>query len=304
MAGIPFPMDPVYAHIPATPYRSHAHPPLAFPTPSAPATPGVGSLTSHAAVDDILFGCEDFLGKFEAWAAAKRKDMEEKRVEHFKTCEELRENEIQLRKAIDVAQTEAKERQQALDKQQQEALARESEVAELRTDKEERRATRDELAHEMRKITAEIQRRKQGTSSHVFRLFKKYLSDLMSTHIEIQNKTALEQRREQEEIELQRNKPELELYRQMLAMEIKTVANDVLRFEFTHINDADWDEKYYFTIDISVRGVYTVTECSPMLPDLALREAWIRRSNDFYGFLKLMRKGFAEYVKAQKTSRK
>ncbi|KAJ3297258.1 kinetochore-associated Ndc80 complex subunit spc25 [Borealophlyctis nickersoniae] len=274
-SGMPFPMDPTYAHIPATPYRSHARP-LTFPTPSAAATPGVTSLSSHATVEDILLSCDNFWVKFEAWAAAKKKEMDEKRTEHFKTCEGLRENEIELRKAIDVAKAEGQQRQEALDKQHQEASTRELEVAELRTEKEERQATRDELAHEIRKITAEIQRRKQ----------------------------ALEQHRQQEEIELQRNKPELELYKRMLAMEIKTVANDVLRFEFTHINEADWDEMYYFTLDISVRGVYTVTECSPMLPDLAQREAWIRRSKDFYGFLKMMRMGFAEYVKAQKTLKK
>ena len=78
---------------------------------------------------------------------------------------------------------------------------------------------------------------------------------------------------------------------------------DVIKFVFTHINEQDWNEEYYFVVDMSYASVYKLIACKPMLKDIDSWMEWLNSSRDFYTFLKKMRKGFTLHAAATNRSK-
>ncbi|CAG8581019.1 6893_t:CDS:2 [Paraglomus brasilianum] len=90
-----------------------------------------------------------------------------------------------------------------------------------------------------------------------------------------------------------KNEPELKLYQEKSAMEMRAVREDVMAFIFTCINDRDPTRQYSFTLDCSEHQ-YKVLAC-PLSSDVynqLVTELNITR--DLYAFIKRMRKAFRE----------
>ncbi|CCG81003.1 Putative uncharacterized protein [Taphrina deformans PYCC 5710] len=61
-----------------------------------------------------------------------------------------------------------------------------------------------------------------------------------------------------------KNKPELQTWETQLGMRIESAGTDMLRFEFSRINDRDINMPHSFVIDLAT-SMYAVTECQPQL---------------------------------------
>ncbi|KAJ3036861.1 kinetochore-associated Ndc80 complex subunit spc25 [Rhizophlyctis rosea] len=195
-------------------------------------------------------------------------EIDERRADHLRKCDDLRETEAQLRKQIEAFKNKENELQLVCEKERQEATTLETEVAELKSQKEDQEASRVDLEGRIRAVTAEIARHKED----------------------------LRRRREARQSQQARDRPELELYRDKLALEIIGIHTDLLEFKFTHINEHRWEEVYSFSLDVSKKE-YKVTACSPKIAELDRLVKWLNDTRDFYTFLKCMRKAFTDYAK-------
>ncbi|KAJ3053239.1 kinetochore-associated Ndc80 complex subunit spc25, partial [Rhizophlyctis rosea] len=268
---------PFNFHIPTTPsFHSRQNPQTApFATPSAAAAKLVSTPGHHVSVptgcqplEDLRAQCAAFLPKFDAWMSARRREIEERRVEHSKACDSLTDTETELRKQIETYKNKQSELQLVCEKERQEASNLESEVINLKSQKDEQDTYRADIEGRIRAVTADIARQRED----------------------------LRRAREARQLRQTEDRPELELYQDKLAMEIVGIHTDLLEFKFTHVNDQRWDEIYSFSLDVS-RKEYEVVSCSPQITDLNKLVKWLNDSRDFYAFLKAMRKAFSDYAK-------
>ncbi|KAF9426554.1 kinetochore-associated Ndc80 complex subunit spc25 [Podila epigama] len=98
------------------------------------------------------------------------------------------------------------------------------------------------------------------------------------------------------ESQLLKNRPELTTYESKLNMRIVGVKVDHIGFIFTKISEQDWEKEFSLTVDVS-RHDFSVSECSPSLPDLDVHLQFLNDSRDLFGFLKRVRRAFKEMSK-------
>ncbi|KAF9904317.1 kinetochore-associated Ndc80 complex subunit spc25 [Linnemannia zychae] len=93
-----------------------------------------------------------------------------------------------------------------------------------------------------------------------------------------------------------KNKPELASYESFLSMRIIGVKVDHIGFVFTRISEQDWEREYTITLDVS-QHEFSVSDCSPALPELPSLLRYLNETRDFYGFLKKVRQAFKDFSK-------
>ncbi|KAJ2781858.1 kinetochore-associated Ndc80 complex subunit spc25 [Coemansia javaensis] len=95
-------------------------------------------------------------------------------------------------------------------------------------------------------------------------------------------------------IQAAKNAPELAFFENQMGISILGGAKDVLRFVFTHISLPEPERPFSIAVDLSQRE-YRVTECSPALADLQAHVDRLNTNRDFFGFLKRIRRAFADH---------
>ncbi|TPX72747.1 hypothetical protein SpCBS45565_g00349 [Spizellomyces sp. 'palustris'] len=256
--------------------------------PNSLPPPSVNLDTDHQ-LSELTTRCASFLRRFDAWVLAKKKEMSEEKSAHVKTIDELKEKESQTKTQIEVYKGKESDLQRAYEKERQEAEEMEAEVTELRIQKDERDATRDELMDRVQAMRNDIRRRREE----------------------------LNKKREARLNQHKRIQPELECFMNKLAMDVRglqsmepyfsvfvacwntyavPVVADMLKFVFTHVHPQDWEKEYTFSIDVR-RNDYQVVECNPAVTNLNELVEWLNKTRDFYTFLKMMRRSFFELAK-------
>ncbi|KAI9101381.1 chromosome segregation protein Spc25-domain-containing protein [Phlyctochytrium arcticum] len=243
--------------------------PNAVPHPEPPAAKAPSIPTSiDAHLNDLNDECSAFLDRFNVWAATKKKEIEEGRMAYLQTLEEFQARQTQLESQIEALKIKELENEQVFEREKREATEMENEVNELKVQKDEREFARGELLDNVSRMQSDLRRRRED----------------------------LALKREARRTQHQRLQPELECYEQKLAVQIIGLQNEILKFIFTHVNPADWDQEYSFVIDVR-RQDYQVIDCNPPLPILDGLVEWLNSTRDFSTFLKMMRRGFATIAK-------
>lgn len=92
-----------------------------------------------------------------------------------------------------------------------------------------------------------------------------------------------------------KNKPELEFFKSKMGLSIVSGGqNDMLNFVFTQISMVDPQRPFTITVDLSQHD-YRAPKCKPNLPNLQSHLDWLNMTRDFFGFLKRIRKEFANH---------
>ncbi|RKP04307.1 hypothetical protein CXG81DRAFT_16282 [Caulochytrium protostelioides] len=94
--------------------------------------------------------------------------------------------------------------------------------------------------------------------------------------------------------------PELTCYEHRLAMRYRRVRPGVVRFDFTHVDESDWDRVFAFTLQVQT-PTYAVLQCTPPLPAASRLVAWLNEDRNFNRFLKHMRRAFVDLARAEKA---
>ncbi|KAJ3173392.1 kinetochore-associated Ndc80 complex subunit spc25 [Geranomyces variabilis] len=254
------------------------------PGPRGPASSSSNSVSVSAALDssgnvqlaNISARTAAFLASFDPWVADQRRRMAERKAEHGRQVNELRDKKRQLEKMIEDCQHKHTDLQRASQKDISEAAALQSEINVLQSDKHERDLAKEDLLDRVRDRRDELRRRRE---------------ELHRRHADRLSRAG-------------RRRPELECYQEKLAMTVNQNGDEALEFVFTHLNAADWTQQARFTIDVR-RSAYRVTECEPPLANLNELVDYLnktrgtRGSGGFYTFLKHMRAGFAKLAKGE-----
>ncbi|KND01885.1 uncharacterized protein SPPG_03673 [Spizellomyces punctatus DAOM BR117] len=235
--------------------------------PNSLPPPSVNLDTDHQ-LSELTTRCASFLKRFDAWVLAKKKEMSDEKLAHIKIIDELKEKESQTKTQIEVYKGKESDLQRAYEKERQEAEDMEAEVTDLRIQKDERDATRDELMDRVQAMKNDIRRRREE----------------------------LNKKREARLNQHKRIQPELECFMNKLAMDVRGLQTDMLKFVFTHVHPQDWEKEYTFSIDVR-RNDYQVVECNPAVSNLDELVEWLNKTRDFYTFLKMMRRSFVELAK-------
>jgi kinetochore protein Spc25 len=95
------------------------------------------------------------------------------------------------------------------------------------------------------------------------------------------------------------NAPELEFWQDYLCLRIEGAGReDRLKIVYTHLAEKDWELEAWFELGTASRD-YEVFHCRPKLERGAVEKVLdiVNEDRDFGGFLKRMRKLFAEALK-------
>ncbi|KAI8818038.1 uncharacterized protein EV422DRAFT_508574 [Fimicolochytrium jonesii] len=245
-----------------------------------------GNGDTEARIAELAARCTAFVGKVDAWVGEKRRAVGEVRRGFGERCQGMKESEEELRRQIELLKSKQTELQRAQERERQETLEIQTELANLQQRRDERDHVREDLLERIRDRRDEIRRRKEEL-----------------------NRTRLAREQQQS-----KSRPELECFEDKLAMEVRSIENDVLEFIFTHINPNDWDQEFTFTLDLH-RGRYQVISCNPPLPapttpstntasagqqlttapqptSMADLVQFLTQTGDFHAFLKLVRRAF------------
>ncbi|KAJ2771337.1 kinetochore-associated Ndc80 complex subunit spc25 [Coemansia nantahalensis] len=95
-------------------------------------------------------------------------------------------------------------------------------------------------------------------------------------------------------IQAAKNAPEAAFFENQMGVAITGGAKDLLTFVFTQISLSDPARPFSVTVDLSQRE-YRATDCTPALAELQTHVDWLNLSRDFFGFLKRVRRGFADH---------
>ena len=100
----------------------------------------------------------------------------------------------------------------------------------------------------------------------------------------------------------EREIPELNFFKRVLALDIEALRKDLMKFIFTNIDCDDWSREFIIIIDVSSSN-YRVTACEPKIDSLDSLVQELNSVRDFYLFLKRVRQNFTVYVKEEQKVR-
>lgn len=161
--------------------------------------------------------------------------------------------------------------QNTLTKEQQELEEMEEAIAELKAQRQENEARRDDLRAQISEVQKAIHVRRQAQQQH-----QRQLDD-----------------------QARHNGPELSFWESNLCMRIdKGGRDDTLKFVFTHIDERKWERECWFELSMGRRD-YSVNETEPQLEREAVDEilARLNETREMAGFLKAMRSLFSDALK-------
>lgn len=85
------------------------------------------------------------------------------------------------------------------------------------------------------------------------------------------------------------------LYQQHLGLYVDPLDAELTRFTFVNIDPDNCACKFTFTISVA-NGSYEISRLDPPLPDVDALQARLNETNDFFAFLKAIRKLFKATV--------
>ncbi|KAJ3010098.1 UNVERIFIED_CONTAM: hypothetical protein HDU68_002329, partial [Siphonaria sp. JEL0065] len=208
----------------------------------------------------------DFVGCAEVWAADKRDDLKSKKMAHLKNEKDTREQHRQLSKSISENTLFLSEKKREDKTRITETEKEEVENASLDKKRANLELERETLLREINVLEANLNSRSAK------------LAHTVATRESLTAKTRAQR----------------EFYEQRLALTIHSVATDVLRFEYTHISNKNWDRVFSFVLDVSAGKAYKLKDLYPenSITNLDSLLEFLNTSRDFFRFLKEMRCGF------------
>ncbi|KAJ2081932.1 kinetochore-associated Ndc80 complex subunit spc25 [Coemansia sp. RSA 988] len=105
---------------------------------------------------------------------------------------------------------------------------------------------------------------------------------------------AIAEKRQILDVQKTKNVPEIEFFKNQMGISISSEHKDMLTFVFTQISLSDPSRPFSISVDLSQRE-YSITKCTPALANIQSHVDWLNMSRDFFGFLKRIRRGFAEH---------
>jgi kinetochore protein Spc25 len=83
-----------------------------------------------------------------------------------------------------------------------------------------------------------------------------------------------------------------DFYRKYLALDFQRVDDNRLRFVFTHIDPANHERQFIFSVFVNSANTYELVECEPRLANVAALVADLNADNNFSRFVQRMRAQF------------
>ncbi|KAI9137434.1 chromosome segregation protein Spc25-domain-containing protein [Paraphysoderma sedebokerense] len=239
---------------------------------SLPSLSGGSSLSSATAIttfpyDKLKSQMDNFLSLFDSWLQEKRSEMLLNKQKHLKTMAEDRETVAQIQKKLDFYASKQSELDRVLEKEKQEIEEVTTVIQSLSIQKNSNEQTKQDLKSQIEEVKGLLKRKQD----------------------ELTNKTS----KQNQMMQLTEN--EIILFSNVLKMRLEPITSGV-KIIFTHINDQNWDEEFSFSVEIEGEG-FRVTATAPSLPQSSDLENWLNETNDLYGFIKLIRKEFCDFVK-------
>lgn len=81
-------------------------------------------------------------------------------------------------------------------------------------------------------------------------------------------------------------------YFEKMGLTFEKAEDDRLRVVFTQLDPDAPERRFTFTVLVTDKDVYEVTECTPPVPALEGLVSQLNASNDFSGFVQMMRRAF------------
>lgn len=115
----------------------------------------------------------------------------------------------------------------------------------------------------------------------------------IAQRLEAQRKHAAEM-----DVQAKLNNPELDFWVDYLCLRIEGTRADHLKFVFTHVDERNWDQEFWFEMSMA-KADYEVVEYRPVLDKerIDVRLERFNESRDVGAFLKDMRELFVESIK-------
>ncbi|KAJ3088166.1 kinetochore-associated Ndc80 complex subunit spc25, partial [Quaeritorhiza haematococci] len=176
--------------------------------------------------DELRNNCASFLQTFDTWVLRRKQEIiEQRNVRKLKTAQ-LQETHTQLVKQLDIYREKEYEHRKVVEKERKEADDLRRTIDDLTRTTETRQHELEDISSKVINLAAEVRRRREALLN-------------------------LRKRRQQE---INSKMPELLIYEDKLALKIVPVKEDHMRFSFTHVNETEWNQEYYFDIDVSDRA--------------------------------------------------
>ncbi|KAG0212264.1 kinetochore-associated Ndc80 complex subunit spc25 [Mortierella sp. GBA30] len=212
---------------------------------------------------------------------------------------ELQEHDRELREDLKAALSQEIALAKALNREKEEAHNMSKIIQQLSARKDEMRQMQSSLESQVTLLRKEVKAKREGmmenTEYKLARCLLYSCSSIQHLALRYQHTAKIAQKKALDE-QILKNKPEVSSYESILAMRIVGVQEDQIGFVFTRINELDWEQEYSVTVDVSQYD-YSVSECSPSLPELPSLVRYLNDTRDLYGFLKRVRKGFKDLCK-------
>ncbi|XP_028681509.2 kinetochore protein Spc25-like [Erpetoichthys calabaricus] len=109
---------------------------------------------------------------------------------------------------------------------------------------------------------------------------------------QMEKKKALHAANERNKAVLKVLQKNTEVFRKVLALEIKRLHGEKLQFVFRNISHKDPDCPYTFDLHITEENQYEVTSCDPELEEMSRLERKLQDTNNFSAFLANVRQQF------------
>ncbi|XP_046846040.1 kinetochore protein Spc25-like isoform X2 [Xenia sp. Carnegie-2017] len=161
-------------------------------------------------------------------------------------------------------------------------------VEQICSAKKEQEATLVSVNKEFEKLTVQT---KELSEKRVLK--EKHLND--SKQQNIQEQQACRKASEKMQLKMNQFSKGLTLFQKYLGFTFEKIEKDLLKFIFKFINPDDPEAPYSFTVHVDeITGVYSVTDCSPMIDQLDDFVGKLNKTNDFSLFIVRIRQSFKQ----------
>ncbi|KAF7845688.1 hypothetical protein BT93_L1205, partial [Corymbia citriodora subsp. variegata] len=189
--------------------------------------------------DDLREQMARFTAKFDDFIERGRKRVLEERNQFRLNMAEMQESQRARKRELEDLSSKTIAHQNMLAKEAQEQEEMHEAIDELKTQRQEHLAHRDNLRDQLSEIQKAIHVKRQAQQQHQRHL------DSQARH----------------------NAPELHFWESNLCMSIQGGGDvDRLKFVYTHVNEKDWDRECWFELDMG-KKIYEVIATEPRLED-------------------------------------
>ncbi|KAJ2805260.1 kinetochore-associated Ndc80 complex subunit spc25 [Coemansia guatemalensis] len=209
---------------------------------------------------------EEFMRRVDEMVHELKRLIRDRKNEHTSQMAEWAERQSRMSADMSALEKENSSILSALKEEHSEENNLSNAVASLQIKQKQSEQSADKLAEKKRALEVELARRQNAIAE------KRQVLDAQKT----------------------KNAPEIEFFQNQMGISISSERKDMLTFAFTQISLSDPSRPFSISVDLS-RREYSVTKCTPALANLQTHVDWLNMSRDFFGFLKRIRREFAEH---------